>query len=110
MAGKGGPHGNKYAALSKEGRHALELALEHYPDVPDVIGRMKTLILLWRPILARALEEGDLAAMKEINDRLDGKPAQSVITEVTIRERDPEKRKSRIKELLSKTQITTSGT
>ena len=97
------PKGNTNASTGKEGRQALEMALEHYPDLPDVIGRVRTLIMLWQPILQRALEEGDLQAMKEINDRLDGRPAQSITSDITIKEKDPVKRKSRIQELLSKT-------
>ena len=98
------PIGNTNSATGKEGRRALELALEHYPDLPNIVGRMRTLVLLWQPIISRALEEGDLQAMKEINDRLDGRPAQSITSDITIKEKDPVKRKSRIKELLSKTQ------
>lgn len=104
MASKGAQVGNRNSAIGREGRHALELALEHYPDIPEVIGRIKTLIMMWQPILSRALDEGDLQAMKEINDRLDGKPAQSITSDITIKEKDPVKRKSRIQELLSKTQ------
>jgi hypothetical protein len=75
----GAPTGNKNSAVGKEGRRALELALEHYPEIPEVIGKIRTLILMWQPIIAKAFEEGDLAAMKEINDRLDGKAAQSIL-------------------------------
>jgi len=74
----GAPIGNRNNAKGKEGLRALELALEHYPDVPEVIGKIKTLILMWQPIIKKAFDEGDLAAMKEINDRLDGRPAQSI--------------------------------
>jgi hypothetical protein len=79
MANKGGQPGNNNAGKNKEGLRALEMALEHYPDVPEVIGKIKTLILMWKPIIEKAMDEGDLAAMKEINDRLDGRPAQSVM-------------------------------
>ena len=75
----GAPVGNKNSAVGKEGRSALELALEHYPEVPEVIGKTRTLILMWQPIIRKAFEEGDLAAMKEINDRLDGRAAQSIL-------------------------------
>lgn len=81
----GAPKGNSNAVTGKEGRRALELALEHY--VPgdgidysalEVISRVRTLIMMWEPIIRKAIEEGDLAAMKEINDRLDGRAAQSL--------------------------------
>lgn len=74
----GAPKGNTNSATGKDGRRALELALEHYPEMPNVIGRIKTLIRMWYPIIEKAFEEGDLAALKEINDRLDGKAQQSV--------------------------------
>jgi hypothetical protein len=75
----GAPVGNNNASIGREGRKALEMALEHYPNVPEVIGKTRTLILMWRPIIAKAFEDGDLAAMKEINDRLDGRAAQSIL-------------------------------
>ena len=80
MANRGGQPGNTNSATGKDGRRALELALENYgSDQPkEVIGRIATLIKMWQPIIDKAMIEGDLAAMKEINDRLDGKAAQSV--------------------------------
>ena len=75
----GAPIGNRNNAKGKEGLRALELALEHYPEVPEVIGKIRTLILMWQPIIRKAFDEGDLAAMKEINDRLDGRAAQSIL-------------------------------
>jgi len=77
----GAPKGNTNSATGKEGRRALEFALEnHESDNPkELIGRMATLVKMWEPIIRKAMVEGDLAAMKEINDRLDGRPAQSVI-------------------------------
>jgi len=77
----GAPKGNNNAGIGREARHALELALEHWgmENPPEVIGRIKTLIMMWKPIIEKAMVEGDLAAMKEINDRLDGRPHQSVM-------------------------------
>ena len=81
----GAPKGNTNSASGKEGRRALELALEHYVpgkgidyDNLKVIARVRTLIMMWEPIIRKAIDEGDLAAMKEINDRLDGRAAQSL--------------------------------
>ena len=34
--------------------------------------------MMWWQIIKRGMQEGDLAAMKEINDRLDGRPAQAI--------------------------------
>lgn len=78
MAKVGAPLGNNNGGKGKDGLRALEMALEHYPEVPEAIGKIKTLIRMWQPIIEKAFVEGDLAAMKEINDRLDGRPAQSV--------------------------------
>ena len=78
MATRGGQPGNNNGSKGKDGLRALEMALEHYPEVPNAIGKIKTLIRMWHPIIAKAFDEGDLAAMKEINDRLDGRPAQSI--------------------------------
>lgn len=79
MAG-GAPIGNTNSATGKEGRRALEIALEiHGEDKPrELIGRMRTLVMMWKPIIDKALVDGDLMAMKEINDRLDGRPRQSI--------------------------------
>ncbi len=81
----GAPKGNTNSATGKEGRRALEIALDNYDfesEDPfgnlEVIGRVKTLVLMWEPIIKKAMVEGDLAAMKEINDRLDGRPAQAI--------------------------------
>ena len=74
------PKGNTNSATGKEGRRALEFALENWEnDNPkELIGRMATLAKMWEPIIRNAMLEGDLAAMKEINDRLDGRAAQSL--------------------------------
>lgn len=76
----GAPKGNTNSSTGKEGRRALEFALENHgaKNPKKLIGRMATLAKMWKPIIDKAMEEGDLAAMKEINDRLDGRPAQSV--------------------------------
>ena len=79
----GAPKGNKNSAVGKQGRYALELALRHYEpgksveDV-EVVSTIKTLVMMWWPIITNAMENGDLQAMKEINDRLDGRAAQSL--------------------------------
>jgi len=76
----GAPKGNRNSATGKDGRRALELALEHHgkKKAPKVISRIATLMKMWKPIIDKALVEGNLSAMKEINDRLDGRPRQCV--------------------------------
>lgn len=79
MAG-GAPKGNTNGTTGGDGRRALEMALDNYgSDNPKkAIGRISTLMLMWQPIIEKAMGEGDLSAMKEINDRLDGRPAQAI--------------------------------
>ena len=76
--GGGAPLGNKNAERGHEAKRALQMALDHYPNIPNVIERMRTLILMWHPVIKRATEESDVSALKEINDRLDGKAPQAV--------------------------------
>ena len=44
----------------------------------EVSSTIETLVRMWQPIINKAIVDGDLNAMKEINDRLDGRPQQSV--------------------------------
>lgn len=76
----GAPKGNTNARRGFDARRALEMALdEFYAEEPkELVGRMRTLVNMWKPIIDKALVDGDLAAMKEINDRLDGRAAQSI--------------------------------
>lgn len=70
MASKGAPKGNQNA--KKENRlwaDAIRIAI--------VSG--KKLRPLAEKLIAKA-EEGDMAAMREIGDRLDGKPSQDIST------------------------------
>lgn len=69
------PAGSK---SDKEWRDALRLAL-HEP-VDDNGKKAKALRLVARAVVRKAIE-GDIAAAKEIGDRIDGKPAQTVTGE-----------------------------
>ena len=87
----GAPKGNSNAVNGFQGRKALEIALNNYDATKadpyeglEVIGAVRTLILMWKPIITKALVDGDLMAMKEINDRLDGKARQQIdVADVT---------------------------
>lgn len=74
MAGKGAPKGNTYAANHKRPwAEALQRALEvHKPA-----DKRQRLDALAASIVAKAMD-GDIAALKEIGDRLDGKSKQQL--------------------------------
>ena len=83
----GAPKGNNNAGTGRQATRALELALDSFEngdEEPQVIARMKTLMRMWKPVIQAALIDGDLAALKEIHDRLDGKAAQSIDLKATI--------------------------
>lgn len=63
----GAPTGNSNAARGKQWRDAVRKALIQGQKL-DVIANK----------LIQMAEEGDLGAIKEIGDRLDGKPTQSI--------------------------------
>lgn len=66
------PIGNQYAAKAKRWHQAIERALEKRSRVEQV----EALDIIAEKLLAKC-DEGDLAAIKELGDRLDGKPSQS---------------------------------
>ena len=69
----GAPLGNTNAKKGKPWQEAIERALEiHKPA-----DRRERLEALAASLVAKAME-GDMAALKEIGDRLDGKPKQQI--------------------------------
>lgn len=66
------PQGNQNAAKAKVWSAAIQRALDKRG-----VSRVEALDALAEKLLARC-EEGDLGALKELGDRLDGKPAQSL--------------------------------
>lgn len=68
--------GNQYAARGRQWRSAIERAL----DIRSGADRVKALNELAEKLLAKC-DEGDLAALRELGDRLDGKPAQAITGE-----------------------------
>lgn len=69
----GAPKGNQNAAKGKPWAMAIERALEKRSRVDKV----KALDELAEALLVKC-DEGDMAALKELGDRLDGKPAQAI--------------------------------
>lgn len=68
MAGKGGPIGNKYAANSKRWKDAIHKALAEDKQALKRVAKA---------LIAKA-EEGDVSAIKEFGDRVDGKVSQEL--------------------------------
>jgi len=77
MAG-GAPEGNNNAAKGRRWAIAIEKALE----LRSKSDQQKALVELAGKLLDKCAE-GDLQALKELGDRLDGKPSQSVDMKVT---------------------------
>lgn len=76
--GAGAPRGNQNAAKGKQWLAAIERALEKRSRVDRKAG----LDALAGKLLEQCAE-GNLVALKELGDRLDGKPSQSVDMAVT---------------------------
>ena len=71
----GGKPGNQNAANGKDWKEAIRYALANYED--DGIERGHVPREIARVVVKRALE-GDMYAIREIGDRLDGKPTQAI--------------------------------
>lgn len=67
--------GNQYAAKERIWAAAINKALE---ERGQKLGRMGALVELAHKLLDK-VAEADVSAIKELGDRLDGKPAQSVV-------------------------------
>lgn len=70
------PIGNRNAAKAKLWQAAIERALEKRGGGDKI----KALNELAEKLLLNC-DQGDLAALKELGDRLDGKPAQAIVGE-----------------------------
>lgn len=71
----GAPIGNKNAAKAKVWRAAIIRALERRKPADERIQAIDELA----DKLIELVAAGDLAALKEFGDRMDGKPAQAII-------------------------------
>ncbi len=73
------PKGNQFAAKAKQWSAAIERALEKRGEGKGK-SRAEVLAEMADKLLTEC-EEGNLMALKELGDRLDGKPAQAIIGE-----------------------------
>lgn len=71
----GAPHGNQNAAKAKVWAAAIHRALERRQTADQ---RIKAIDELADKLL-EACYEGDLSALQELGNRLDGKPAQVIV-------------------------------
>lgn len=76
MATRGAQPGNRNAARGKEWRDALRRALAQYEN--DTVKRGEALLAIANKLLDACMR-GEMDAIRELGNRLDGKPAQSII-------------------------------
>lgn len=74
MAERGGQSGNKNASKNKPWSMAIERALRKRSKSDQ----LEALDDLAEKLLTNC-DQGDMAALKELGDRLDGKPAQAIV-------------------------------
>jgi len=74
----GAPKGNQNARRAKECRDALKYVLDNFEN--SAIKKGQALRAIGRKLVEMGLD-GNLAAIKEIGDRIDGKPAQEIMGE-----------------------------
>lgn len=67
------PKGNQYGANRARWRNAIEKALENRCKSDG----QKALVAIAEQLIDKAME-GDMQALKELGDRMDGRPAQAV--------------------------------
>jgi hypothetical protein len=72
--------GNQYAAKAKQFQMAIDRALEKKSRVEQ-----RDALEAIAETLIKMAQAGDIAAIKEIGDRLDGKPKQSVDVDANVR-------------------------
>ena len=64
----------------REWRDAVRVAVHELRAEPGSAKKIRVLRLLAEKLVTRALD-GDMSAIKEIGDRLDGRPAQTTVLE-----------------------------
>lgn len=74
----GAPRGNNNAVKSRDWADALRRLTSRPVDDPENPGKTRKRIEAIAEKLIKLAEEGDMQALKEIGDRIDGKSMQSV--------------------------------
>jgi ribosomal protein L17 len=82
----GAPIGNNNAAKNKPWRDALDHALANYECEGSKIEKNMALRAIGKKLIQLALD-GDLQAIKEIGDRVDGKSTEHKVIDKTVTER-----------------------
>ncbi len=77
MSSRGGQLGNSNGARGKVWRDALDKAVKQYTNKEDKIERGQALFRIATGVVEQALD-GNVAAIQELGNRLDGKPHQSM--------------------------------
>lgn len=72
----GAPKGNKNATKNRPWAEAIRRAALQYETTE--VGRKEALFKIAWKLIEKALE-GDAAAIRELGDRLDGKPSQAIV-------------------------------
>lgn len=83
MAERGAPVGNQNAAKAKRWEAAIERALAAWPNKPDSTNCSPLMVGLNEAAhqFVKGTMVGELPFLKELGDRLDGKPAQTTTIE-----------------------------
>ncbi len=79
MAERGAPLGNNNAGKAKLWTHAITKALEKKTKKEGV----EALAVLAMELIDK-VQEGDMGAIKELGDRIEGKPHQSITNEGSV--------------------------
>ena len=74
------PQGNKNYQKGRQSSRALQRAIEirSGKEPTETVEGFSILVEMWDKQIEQALEKSDLAALKEITDRLDGKAVAAV--------------------------------
>ena len=75
---RGGQEGNQNARKAKDLKDALKYVLDNFEN--SAVMKGQALREVCKMLVEKALD-GDMQAIKEIGDRIDGKPAQEIMGE-----------------------------